>query len=404
MGSRYLYPEIIELEEIPKGAEFDDYQKLAKPWVARGALDASQLQPLTINALRESCADWPLVVYRNEAIAEISLDQFVDNLDAENMQGCYASQQQVPQPVQNLVTELPLPPCQFPTNFWLGRKGVRTRLHRDVYHNILAQLDGRKQFTILSPADDRYVYVQSVTASGGNKSPVTNAFNPDIAKYPRFRDASPIQIILEPGDVLYIPPYWWHETVALSHNAMINRWWRPSLDLVATGDFQEMYNNPQALLDVLINSADLQNHEDDYSVASWLNSVGLSLVAIIVLGEVLKELLAGIGKRASVNLPLGSFHLPMVFVLLYASKVISDKQRQVCSDCCDKLALASNRIGSEFPDSNDMQQLIERIREFQQEVGMIRCSPVCDQNNAMKILPSTTYTWVVPRALNTGKS
>lgn len=42
-----------------------------------------------------------------------------------------------------------------------------------------------------------------------------NFSSPDPLVFPQFTRAKAIEVILEPGDTLYIPPYWWHRVEAL---------------------------------------------------------------------------------------------------------------------------------------------------------------------------------------------
>ena len=37
-----------------------------------------------------------------------------------------------------------------------------------------------------------------------------NIENPDLDKYPKTKDLEGYEIIVKPGDVLYIPSYWFH--------------------------------------------------------------------------------------------------------------------------------------------------------------------------------------------------
>lgn len=39
-----------------------------------------------------------------------------------------------------------------------------------------------------------------------------------------FRYQCPIKAILEPGDVLFLPPYWVHHVTALDLSASVNAW------------------------------------------------------------------------------------------------------------------------------------------------------------------------------------
>jgi ribosomal protein L16 Arg81 hydroxylase len=39
--------------------------------------------------------------------------------------------------------------------------------------------------------------------------------NPDFNKYPLYRNIKPIELILKPGEVIFIPVGWWHHVRAL---------------------------------------------------------------------------------------------------------------------------------------------------------------------------------------------
>jgi len=34
--------------------------------------------------------------------------------------------------------------------------------------------------------------------------------NPDLDRFPRFSEIGGMEVAMEPGEVLYIPHYWWH--------------------------------------------------------------------------------------------------------------------------------------------------------------------------------------------------
>ena len=38
-----------------------------------------------------------------------------------------------------------------------------------------------------------------------------NVDSPDLSRHPRYQQASPMRVVLQPGDVLYLPAYWHHE-------------------------------------------------------------------------------------------------------------------------------------------------------------------------------------------------
>lgn len=50
---------------------------------------------------------------------------------------------------------------------------------------------------------------------------------PDASRFPRFDDAQGFEVILQPGELLYIPQYWWHHIENLTDECVsINFWFR----------------------------------------------------------------------------------------------------------------------------------------------------------------------------------
>jgi hypothetical protein len=52
--------------------------------------------------------------------------------------------------------------------------------------------------------------------------------NPDLERYPRFAQALEVaqSADVEPGDVVYIPFFWWHHVRSLdAFNVLVNYWW-----------------------------------------------------------------------------------------------------------------------------------------------------------------------------------
>jgi len=50
---------------------------------------------------------------------------------------------------------------------------------------------------------------------------------PDLEAFPRFAEVELHEIVLGPGDLLYVPPGWWHEVTSLSVSVSASRIWWP---------------------------------------------------------------------------------------------------------------------------------------------------------------------------------
>ncbi len=113
-------------------------------------------------------------------------------------------------------------------NFWLGN-ALTVPVHHDHPHNLACVVAGRRRFTLFAPDQVGNLYIGPLehTPSGAPIS-VVHPDPPDVARYPRYRDALASAVVAElsPGDALYIPPLWFHQVEALEKvNLLVNYWW-----------------------------------------------------------------------------------------------------------------------------------------------------------------------------------
>jgi len=101
---------------------------------------------------------------------------------------------------------------------------MKSPLHRDLAHNLFAQIVGRKKLVLLDRSLTRMTHRHSVFSGVPNYSPV-DAEAPDLALYPRFRGAPLMIAEVGPGDLIYIPSLWWHQVRSLDMSVSINLWW-----------------------------------------------------------------------------------------------------------------------------------------------------------------------------------
>jgi hypothetical protein len=97
----------------------------------------------------------------------------------------------------------------YPGFFWLGPKGTVTPLHHDLTNNFMAQVVGRKLVYLVPPArlPDIYNYRHCYSE--------VDPVNIDNAKFPAFRRIKPIPLVLEPGDLFFLPVGYWHYVLSL---------------------------------------------------------------------------------------------------------------------------------------------------------------------------------------------
>ncbi|MBO4206944.1 cupin-like domain-containing protein [Micromonospora echinofusca] len=114
----------------------------------------------------------------------------------------------------------------YAANLWISHRGVFTKNHFDEFENFNIALEGRKRFVIAPPGFGEY-YPRSVLRGLGDKSEVFDLDNVDRQRYPRVvpRLAQRRDLILEPGQMLYLPLGWWHQAESLDElNINVNFW------------------------------------------------------------------------------------------------------------------------------------------------------------------------------------
>lgn len=111
-----------------------------------------------------------------------------------------------------------------PPRYWLGPAGTVTPLHCDYDDNLFAQIWGSKRIILAPPHHDEFLYPREA-----NAILFGSPFNPEAPDYERFplaRQATLIECLVEPGDMLYVPAGWYHQVRSLAFSLSSNRWAR----------------------------------------------------------------------------------------------------------------------------------------------------------------------------------
>jgi histone arginine demethylase JMJD6 len=101
------------------------------------------------------------------------------------------------------------------TEMFIGGPGGRfPYMHIDYYHlnAWITQLYGEKRFTVFPRGQEHLLYPR---ADDPWRSEV-NVFEPDYEKHPLFKQATPINFVVGPGETLFIPFGTWHTAYSLT--------------------------------------------------------------------------------------------------------------------------------------------------------------------------------------------
>jgi hypothetical protein len=125
--------------------------------------------------------------------------------------------------------------CSATHYCWVGPRGATTGLHNDDEDNLLAQLRGHKRLLLYEPGDRPNLYVNSKYDAGTECCDVDPSA-PDYERHPRLRHAHPpLEVILSPGDVLFMPKFWYHHVTSLSATVSVNMFFSTPRDFLRHG-------------------------------------------------------------------------------------------------------------------------------------------------------------------------
>jgi hypothetical protein len=102
------------------------------------------------------------------------------------------------------------------SHLWFGPGGTVTPLHHDKLNILFAQVKGRKAIKLISPRNIHRMYNRRGVFSA------VDADAPDFKKFPKFQGLKTYDIILNPGDALFIPVFWWHHVRSLEMSISVS--------------------------------------------------------------------------------------------------------------------------------------------------------------------------------------
>eukprot|EP00898_Chlorokybus_atmophyticus_P007899 jgi/Chlat1/810/Chrsp104S01274 len=108
-------------------------------------------------------------------------------------------------------------------NAWFGPAGTVTPLHTDPKRNLLAQVVGRKYVRLYAPEHTDALYPH--TSSMLRNSSQVDLDRVEHERFPLFKSVPYRDCVLSAGEMLYIPPLWWHYVRSLSVSFSVSFWW-----------------------------------------------------------------------------------------------------------------------------------------------------------------------------------
>lgn len=100
---------------------------------------------------------------------------------------------------------------------WIGPAGTHTALHHDLTNNFIAQVVGRKRLKLLPASEVGRLYNETHVFSDlpDLEGPI------DGTRFPRVNGARIAEVVLEPGEIIFMPLAWWHQVKSLDFSVTL---------------------------------------------------------------------------------------------------------------------------------------------------------------------------------------
>ena len=206
-----------------------DFERLANRFGAQQILSyriPPEIRSARMSSLKSDFYVWSDQEGNREHLREWTLGEFIAALRAGGSHYCMANRTKNTKLRDILAAEtgeLDCVPVAGTRNeaarreFFFGSESAGPGLHHDgAVESFLCQLIGAKRINLFSPTDIPHLYpAASWLALTGHFSAVADSFNVDSGAFPLFSLAKAYRCQLDPGDVLYLPPHWYHDTSPL---------------------------------------------------------------------------------------------------------------------------------------------------------------------------------------------
>jgi hypothetical protein len=116
---------------------------------------------------------------------------------------------------------MPVPKQQKGIHCRFGMKGVIAENHFDGSRNMIVVLAGERRYILSHPDQCENLCLYPKGHPSARHSEVDWS-EPDWVKFPKFKDAEVNEVVLQAGDVLYLPTFWFHYIISLELNYQCN--------------------------------------------------------------------------------------------------------------------------------------------------------------------------------------
>eukprot|EP00092_Neocalanus_flemingeri_P006015 GFUD01006481.1.p1 GENE.GFUD01006481.1~~GFUD01006481.1.p1 ORF type:complete len:356 (-),score=94.78 GFUD01006481.1:45-1112(-) len=162
---------------------------------------------------------------RRDTFSKYCEDLTKGNARARSSYLAVASMQQA---FPQLLSDVPLPTylkdfgkLHLGPYMWVALKGHYEFCHFDPDDNFLVMIRGRKQVRLFG-TDLSSLYPNPLGSHGKTVQSQVNCDSPHLEKFPNFANAKCQYCTLQPGEMLFIPAFFWHQVNALDTGISLN--------------------------------------------------------------------------------------------------------------------------------------------------------------------------------------
>jgi hypothetical protein len=192
---------------------------------------------------------------------------------------------------------------------WFGPSGTVLPMHFDDAHNLLHQHYGSKHVTLVSPNHFDSLRPGAKDAPDRQLSGIDVPFSAEVSD--SSRDAPPyVKAVIDAGDILFIPAFWWHRVEAVGVSITINYPWRAPLMSCLYPAFFRLISS-RSVFDYpskVAKTVELNGGEVNTAVCRLLGDLGYEFAAGALAGALVTNYCVRLGQPAAADQDNGSSH------------------------------------------------------------------------------------------------